>query len=83
MSDEAFILLDRGSRNILGEFESLEDARAERAEYVNTAPDAAQSLEIWNGDVQVPADPELRQTSSTASSDAGLEDEQATPSPGR
>ena len=30
MSDELFILLDRASRNILGEFESLEDAQTER-----------------------------------------------------
>lgn len=54
MSDELFILLDRASRNILGEFESLEDAQAERLEYVSAAPDAAESLEIWHGDVQVP-----------------------------
>ena len=62
MSDELFILLDRASRNILGEFESLEDAQAERLEYVSAAPDAAESLEIWRGDVQVPVDPESLHT---------------------
>ena len=63
MSDEPFILLDRASRNILGEFESLEDAQTERLEYVSAAPDAAESLEIWHGDVQVPVDPESLRTS--------------------
>lgn len=56
MSDELFILLDRASRNILEEFESLEDAQTERLEYVSAAPGAAESLEIWHGDVQVPVD---------------------------
>ena len=62
MSDELLILLDRASRNILGEFESLEDAQTERLEYASAAPDAAESLEIWHGDVQVPVDPESLHT---------------------
>jgi hypothetical protein len=62
MSDELFILLDRASRNILGEFESPEDAQTERLEYVRAAPDAAESLEIWHGDVRVPVDPESLHT---------------------
>jgi hypothetical protein len=58
MTDEPFILLDRDSRNILGEFQSLEDALADRREWIDASPDVAASLEIWHGDVRVPADPE-------------------------
>jgi hypothetical protein len=66
MSDDLFILLDRASRNILGEFESLEDARTDRLEWVGAAPEAADNLEIWHGDVQVPVDPESLHTSPAA-----------------
>ena len=66
MSDEPFILLDRASRNILGEFASLEDAQADRLEWVRSAPDAADCLEIWHGDVRVPVDPESLHTSPAA-----------------
>jgi hypothetical protein len=66
MAEEPFILLDRASRNILGEFDALEDAQAERREYIEAAPDAAASLEIWHGDVQVPIDPESLTTAPAA-----------------
>jgi hypothetical protein len=66
MSDDLFILLDRASRNILGEFESLQDAQTDRLEWVGAAPEAAQSLEIWHGDIQVPVDPESLHTSPAA-----------------
>ena len=63
MTDDPFILLDRASRNILGEFESLEDAQTDRLDWVGPAPEAAESLEIWHGDVRVPVDPESLHTS--------------------
>ena len=66
MSDEQFILLDRASRNILGRFESLADAQADRLEWVGPAPEAAESLEIWRGDVRLPSDPESLDTSPAA-----------------
>ena len=66
MSDEHFIILDRASRNILGEFESLADAQADRLEWVGPAPEAAESLEIWHGDVRVPVDTESLHTSPAA-----------------
>ena len=66
MSDEPFILLDRASRNILGEFESLESARADRLEWVGATSDAAESLEIWHGDVQIPIEPESLQPAPAA-----------------
>jgi hypothetical protein len=56
MSDEPFILLDRASRNILGEFQTLDDARVDLLEWVRSAPEAAESLEIWHGDVHVVID---------------------------
>ena len=64
--EESFILLDRVSRNVLGEFESLEDAQTDRLEWVGAEPDAAESLEIWHGDIQVPVDPESLHTSPAA-----------------
>ena len=66
MSDDRFILLDRPSRNILGEFGSLADAKSDRQEWVSAEPDAAESLEIWHGDVQIPVDPGSLHTSPTA-----------------
>ena len=66
MSDESFILLDRPSRNILGEFGSLEDAQTDRLEWVTAEPDAAESLEIWHGDVQIRVDPGSLHTSPAA-----------------
>jgi hypothetical protein len=66
MSEEPFILLDRASRNILGEFESLNDARTDRLEWVDAASEADESLEIWHGDVRIPIDPESLQPSPAA-----------------
>ncbi len=66
MSEEPFILLDRASRNILGEFESLDDARTDRLEWVDAASDAEENLEIWHGDAQDPIDPESLQPSPAA-----------------
>lgn len=63
MNDATFILLDRASRNILGEFGSLADAMNDRQEWVSAEPDAAESLEIWHGDVQIPVDPGSLHTS--------------------
>ena len=60
------MLLDRASRNILGEFESLADATSDRREWVSAEPHAAGSLEIWHGDVQIPVDPGSLHTSPTA-----------------
>lgn len=65
-TEESFILLDRASRNILGEYESLDDAQMERREYVSAAPEAAGSLEIWHGDVQLPVEPDARHRSPAA-----------------
>ncbi|MEI7761545.1 MAG: hypothetical protein WCJ67_12440 [Thermoleophilia bacterium] len=66
MNDDPFILLDRASRNILGEFESLKDAQTDRLDWVGAEPDAAESLEIWHGDVRIPADPGSLHTSPAA-----------------
>ena len=66
MSDDRFILLDRPSRNILGEFGSLADAKSDRQEWVSAEPDAAESLEIWHGDIRIPVDPGSLHTSPAA-----------------
>jgi hypothetical protein len=66
MSDDPFILLDRASRNILGEFGSLEDAQTDRIVWVGAEPDAAESLEIWHGDIRIPVEPGSFHTSPAA-----------------
>ena len=66
MNDDHFILLDRAARNILGEFESLEDAQTDRLDWVGAEPDAAEDLEIWHGDVRIPPDPRSLHTSPAA-----------------
>ena len=50
MSEQPYLLLDRASRNFLGEFETFEEAEETLLRYVAACPDAAPDLELWNED---------------------------------
>lgn len=65
MSDQPFVLLDRATRNFLGEFATFEEAEDALLGFVEAAPSAAQHLEIWSEDgSHLPVDPEkLRRVS--------------------
>lgn len=59
MSKGRYTLLDRASRNFLGEFDTLAEAEETLARFLLHAPEAATDLEIWDDDegVRVEVDP--------------------------
>ena len=59
MSKQQYLLLDRASRNFLGEFETFEEAEKTLLRYVAACPEAADDLEVWHEDgTQLAVDPE-------------------------
>lgn len=57
MSEEPYVLLDRASRNFLGEFETLAEAQAALLRFVEADASAARDLELWHEDRErVPVD---------------------------
>ena len=60
LADLVYLLLDRASRNFLGEFETFEKAEETLLRYVAADPSAAPDLEIWHedGTEPIPVDPE-------------------------
>lgn len=59
MSSGRYILLDRASRNQLGEFDTISEAEETLARFLEHAPEAVDDLEIWDDDegVRVELDP--------------------------
>jgi len=57
MSDDPFILLDRASRNILGEWHTYEEAEETYPEVIRADPDAIERLELWHEDERIFVDP--------------------------
>ena len=68
MSKLVYLLLDRASRNFLGEFETFEEAEETLLRYVRAAPQATADLEIWHEDSTEPirVDPEKIRRVTTA-----------------
>jgi hypothetical protein len=59
MAELNFLLLDRETRNFLGEYETFEEAEATFFRYVTGDPSAAEHLEIWHEDgTRLEVDPE-------------------------
>ncbi len=59
MGEKPYVLLDRASRNFLGEFETLGEAEAALLRFVRADASAADDLELWHDDRErVPVDPE-------------------------
>jgi hypothetical protein len=59
MNEPEYILLDRATRNQLGEFDTFEKAEETFFRYVSAAPSAAEHLEIWHeDDGRLEVDPE-------------------------
>ncbi len=48
-----YTLIDQGSLNELGHFDTLDEAVRARARFVTAAPDADGDLEIWDEDEDV------------------------------
>ena len=68
MTDRPFLLLDRLSRNFLGEFSTYEEAEEVFFRFVRAEPSAAEHLEIWDedGTEPIPVDPEKVREATTA-----------------
>jgi hypothetical protein len=67
MSDDAtpldddefeYVLLDRLSRNFLGEWHTYDEAEATYLEYIADAPTHVDRLELWHLDQRIHVDPE-------------------------
>lgn len=58
MDEFAYVLLDRKSRNFLGEWNSYEEAEETYLSYIRAAPEAVEDLELWNEDQRIHVDPE-------------------------
>lgn len=54
----AYALLDRESRNLLGEWNSYEEAEETYLSYVRAAGKVVESLELWHGDERIHVDPD-------------------------
>ena len=59
MREKPYVLLDRASRNFLGEFQTFEEAEAALLRYVEADATAADDLELWHEEsTRLPVDPE-------------------------
>ncbi len=59
MDEKLYVLLDRVSRNLLGEFETFEEAETVLLRFVKAEPAAAGDLELWHEELErLPVDPE-------------------------
>ena len=57
MDEFAYVLLDRWSKNFLGEWDTYEEAEETYLEYVRAAPEAVERLELWHEDERIHVDP--------------------------
>ena len=59
MGEKPYVLLDRASRNFVGEFETFEEAETALLRFVKAEPDTADDLELWHEEsTRLPVDPE-------------------------
>ncbi len=68
MSEQPYLLLDRETKNFLGEFATFEEAEEAFFRFVGASRSAAEHLEIWreDGTEPIPVDPEkLRAVTAT------------------
>lgn len=56
--DFEYVLLDRVTRNFLGEWHTYDEAEKEYLEYIAIAPTHVDRLELWHEDERVHVDPE-------------------------
>lgn len=57
-ADFEYVLLDRLSKNFLGEWHTYEEAETAYLEYLAEAPSHLDRLELWCDDERVQVDPE-------------------------
>ncbi len=59
MGEKPYVLLDRASRNFVGEFETFEEAETALLRFVKADVSAAGDLELWHEERErLPVDPE-------------------------
>ena len=58
MDEFAYVLLDRWSKNFLGEWHTYEEAEETYLEYIRADPEAIERLELWHEDERIHVDPE-------------------------